>query len=151
MSLTDKARALNHWSAGIALLGTVLSLAPAAREIGAGISAIGIAYYAASRRRHPAWGALCVLSIPGALSALILLTVLPPGPSPVGPRFWPARGLFSPFLWAVLFFLLSVAVWVNWNPSAVAYKSRAYRQSGVDRPDPGRGPRTMMFREAGRE
>jgi len=138
MSFTDRARALNHWSAGIAFLGMVLSLAPAAMEIGAGISAVGIACYAASRRRHPAWGFACLLPILGALAALIVLTVLAPGLSQAGTRSWAARAWFSPLLWAALFFFLSVTVWMNWNPSAVMYKSKAGEQSGMSQPDSGR-------------
>jgi hypothetical protein len=143
MSVTDKARALNHWSVGIAFLGVIFSLAPAATEIGAGISAVGIVYYAAKRRRHPAWGLLSALPVLGALSALILLTVLPPRPSPEESRPVPARWLFSPLLWAAVFFLFSLLAWVNYNPSAVGYKSRAYKQSRVDRSDSSRGLQTI--------
>jgi hypothetical protein len=142
MSVKDKARALDHWSVGIAFLGIIFSLAPAATEIGAGISAVGIVYYAAKRRRHPAWGLLSALPILGALSALILLTVLPPRPSPEESRPVPARWLFSPLLRAAVFFLFSVLVWVNFNPSAMGCKSRAYKKSRVDRSDSGRGLRT---------
>jgi polyferredoxin len=135
VSFTEKARALNHWSAGLVFLGMILSLAPAAMEIGAGISAVGIACYAASRRRHPAWGFACFLPVLGALAALIVLTILSPGLSPVEDRPWPERAWFSPLLWTALFLFLSVAVWMNWNPSAVTYKSKAWKQSGMNRPD----------------
>ncbi len=148
MSIIDRAGALNHWSAGIAFLGIVFSLAPAATEIGAGISAIGVVYYAAKRRRHPAWGLLSALPVLGALSALILLTVLPPLPE--ADRLAPERWLFSPLLWAAVFFLFSLIAWVNFNPSAVGYKSRTHKQSRVDRSDSGRSPRTMIFWEAGK-
>jgi hypothetical protein len=144
MSIIDKARALNHWSVGVAFLGIIFSLAPAATEIGAGISAVGVVCYAAKKRRYPAWGLLSALPVLGALSALILLTVLPPRPSPEEHRPFPAGWLFSPLLWATVFFLFSVLAWVNFNPSAVNYKPRAYKQNRVDRSDSGRGLRIIF-------
>lgn len=142
MSITDIARALNHWGAGIAFLGILFSLAPAAAEIGCGISAVGTAYYAAHKRRHPAWGALCVLPFLGALSALTLLAILPPPPETDGPV--PARWLRSPHLWAAVLFLLFLAAWMNFNPSAAFHKSKAVKQIGTACPDSGRGPQSLL-------
>jgi|GEM_PF-3420051 len=142
MSFTAKARSINHWGAGIAILGLIFSLAPAATEVGCGISAVGIAYFAASRRRHPLWGALCIIPILGALSALTLLAILPPPPEDerAGHSGW----LLSPHLWAALLFIFFLVAWMNLNPSAVFYRAKAVKQSGLERTDSGRSPKSLL-------
>jgi hypothetical protein len=130
MSIIDKANGLNHWSVGIALLGIILSLAPAATEIGVGISAIGVAYYAASKGRLPAWCILSALPILGALSSLIILTMLSPHHH-LRSRKPFMKIVLSPLLWLVLLLLLSILAWWAFNPSAAAYKTKTYRQKAA--------------------
>jgi hypothetical protein len=115
---------------GIALLGIILSLAPSATEIGVGISAIGSVYYAASKKRLPAWSILSALPILGTLSALIILTMLNPHQLLRNRKPF-MKIVLSPLLWSALLLLFSILVWVAFNPSAAAYKAKTYRQTAA--------------------
>jgi len=131
VNILEKVKNLNHWSAGIALLGLFFSLAPAATEVGIGVSAIGVSHYAAHRRRHPIWGALCALPVLGTLLALALLTFVRPSPLRKENRLVLERALSHPLLWSAVFFVCAMVAWAAFNPSAKAYRGKAHRQSAV--------------------
>ncbi len=52
-------KGVNHWSFGIALFGFLLSVSPSAMEPGIGLSAVGVAYFAAHRALRLEFTAHC--------------------------------------------------------------------------------------------
>ena len=122
-AVPEGVKGLNHWSVGMALLGMAFSLAPSALEIGVGLSAIGILFYAVRKRHYPFWCLLSSVPVLGTLMALIALTILPCRVAVDGPPSCPVRFFFSPLLWTVVILLLSILAWMTLNPAAVFYRT----------------------------
>jgi len=127
MSLSTKLKDANHWSVGIALLGMFLYVSPSLTFLGVGISAIGVAFYAASRGRVPVYSVFTLLPVFGTLAALIVLTLLSPKDRNEVEALSRAQRLIRvPALWAVVLVMMSVLIWLSQNPPVTRYQVRSY-------------------------
>ena len=114
-------------SVGVAVLGIIVFCSPSLTELGLGISAIGVAFYAASKGRHPAWGVFPLLPVLGTLVVLVVLNVLRPKDRATADALSRGRRLLRhPLVWAIPFLLVAVVAWQTCNPSATSYRNRAY-------------------------
>jgi len=112
MAFSSKLKAANHWSVGVALLGMFLYVSPSLTFLGVGISAIGVAFYAASRGRVPAYSMFSLLPVFGTLAALIVLTLLAPKDRNEVEALSRAQRLIRfPAIWAAALLMVSVIVW----------------------------------------
>ena len=53
-------------------------ISPGLQELGLGVSAVGVAFYAASKGRTPAWSVFSFIPFLGTLFILVMLAILPP-------------------------------------------------------------------------
>ncbi len=126
-AISSRFKSINHWSFGVALLGILLSVSPSAMEPGIGLSAVGVAFFAAHRVRYPAWCVLCLLPCLGAIIALILLATLRPLERTVTePLPFMQRLIGYPWIFAIPFLIGSIFVWKHQNPSITEYQVRAH-------------------------
>jgi len=127
MAFSSKLKAANHWSVGVALLGMFLYVSPSLTFLGVGISAIGVAFYAASRGRVPAYSMFSLLPVFGTLAALIVLTLLAPKDRNEVEALSRAQRLIRfPAIWAAALLMVSVIVWLSQNPPVTRYQMRSY-------------------------
>ena len=127
MFLSTKLKGANHWSVGIALLGMFLYVSPSLTFLGVGISAIGVAFYAASRGRVPVYSVFSLVPVFGTLAALIVLTFLSSKDRNEADALSRAQRLIRvPAIWAAALLAVSVVVWLSQNPPATHYAMRSY-------------------------
>ena len=130
MSLSTKLKDANHWSVGIALLGMFLYVSPSLTFLGVGISAIGVAFYAASRGRVPAYSVLSLLPVFGTLAALIVLTLLSPKDrNEVEALSRVQRLIRVPAIWAAVIVMVSALILFLQNPPMILLQMRVYNSS----------------------
>ncbi len=126
-SISSWFKGVNHWSFGIAFLGILFSVSPSLMEPGVGLSAVGVAFFAAHRGRYPAWCVLCLLPCLGAIVALIALATLKPfDRTETEPLSFMRKLIRHPLLFAIPLLVGSIFVWKYQNPSSTEYQIRAY-------------------------
>ena len=127
MTFSLKFKGANHWSVGIALLGMFLYVSPSLTFLGVGISAIGVAFYAASKGRVPVYSVFSLLPVFGTLAALIVLTLLSPKDrNDVETLSRAQRMIRVPAIWAAVLVMVSVLIWLSQNPPVTRYQMRSY-------------------------
>jgi len=127
MPFSSKLKGANHWSVGVALVGMFLYVSPSLTFLGVGISAIGVAFYAASKGRVPAYSVFSLLPVFGTLAALIVLTFLSPKDRNKVEVLSRAQRLIRvPAIWAAVLLIVSAVVWLSQNPPVTRYQMRSY-------------------------
>ncbi len=127
LSLRHKVDSKKSFGIAFSLFGMLMFISPGLQELGLGVSAVGVAFYAASKGRTPAWSVFSFVPFLGTLVILVMLAFLPPkDQAATGILSLGRRLLLHPLTWAIPLFLGTMVYFINHNPSFTMYRTRSY-------------------------